>query len=328
MTSNLSFPSMPRVDMFKGVGSMSLEWQNFFRDLFTRVGASEAMTNVELEAEAVGDQSNSVAGLFNTPANTSDKTDQLSYLTPSDPKHYISTDDIDVLRYLDPSDTRLSKVVNVIKKLEALLYSFPGCEVKSGGLLFEQFIQAVEPFKYFLPQTVWDDLYFEIAPKTVGAGKPTLASFSGNIKQWTMAVGDITELRPVEIKHNGKEGSPIEVHVHWGTNGVDGTNRGVKWEIDYTWANTLIEGGTTAFAAATTVSAETQIPANTPDKTHMYTSVVTFTPTGGKIGSNILMSLKRIASVTNPTPTSSPWVFMVGVHYEINTVGSRTITNK
>ena len=176
--------------------------------------------------------------------------------------------------------------------------------------------------------TVHDDWYFEIAPKTTGVGKPTLANFSGNVNQWQMAINDISELRPVELAHKWKEATEIEIHVHWGTNGVDGTNRGVKWEIDYSWANPLSVGATTAFAGVTTDSAETQIPAATPDKTHMYTTVITVTPAGGKIGAVLVMSLKRIASVTDPTPTSDPWVFMVGIHYMIDTVGSRTRTAK
>jgi hypothetical protein len=177
-----------------------------------------------------------------------------------------------------------------------------------------------------LQNVVYDDLYFEIAPKTTGAGKPTLASFSGNINQWTMAVNDITELRPTELKHDWKEGTEIEIHVHWASNGVDGTNRGVKWEIDYTWSNGAMHAtAPTAFAAKTTLSVETQIPANTPDKTYFYTSVVSFTPATGKIGAGLLMSLKRIASVIDPTPANSPWVIMVGVHYQINTIGSRQI---
>lgn len=179
-----------------------------------------------------------------------------------------------------------------------------------------------------LQNVVYDDWYFEIAPKTTGAGKPTLASFSGNINQWTMAVNDIAELRPVEMAHKWKEATEIELHVHWATNGLDATDRGVKWEIDYTWSNGLGEAAPTAFAAATTLSTETLIPASTPDKTYMYTSVLSFTPTAGVIGAGLLMSLKRIASVTNPTPANSPWVIMVGVHYQINTIGSRQIGTK
>ena len=93
-------------------------------------------------------------------------------------------------------------------------------------------------------------------------------------------------------------------------------------------ANTLSSGGQTAFPAATTLSAETLIPASTPDKTNIYTSVLTFTPSGGLVGLNILMSLKRIASVINPSPSSDPWVFMVGIHEQENTLGSRQIGTK
>jgi len=179
-----------------------------------------------------------------------------------------------------------------------------------------------------LNQVVYDDWYFEIAPKTTGAGKPALANFSGNINQFQMAVNDISELRPVEMAHKWKEATQIEIHAHWGTNGVDGTDRGVKWEIDYTWANSELAAAPTAFAAATTLSAETQIPLNTPDKTSMYTSILSFTPAGGHTGATLLMSLKRIASVTDPTPTLDPWVFMVGVHYQVDTMGSRFISAK
>jgi expansin (peptidoglycan-binding protein) len=75
------------------------------------------------------------------------------------------------------------------------------------------------------------------------------------------------------------------------------------------------------------VSAETVIPANATDKSHFYTSVATFTPTGGKVGAYLCMALKRIAS-TGTAPTSNPWILAVGVHYEGDTLGTRTISAK
>jgi len=73
---------------------------------------------------------------------------------------------------------------------------------------------------------------------------------------------------------------------------------------------------------------ESSIAANESAKTHKYTSVVSFTPTGGKVGAALLLSLKRIASVTNVAPASDPFVLMVGVHFEKDTLGSRTISSK
>jgi hypothetical protein len=179
-----------------------------------------------------------------------------------------------------------------------------------------------------LDTVVYNDIYLDIQPKSTGAGKPTLSTFSGNIQKYTFAINDITELGTNELLHDWKEGTAIELHVHWASNGTDASDRYVKWEIDYTWANTVSAGGTTAFAAATTVSAETTIPTSTNvDKTHYYTSIATFTPTGGKIGAALLLSLKRIAA-SSTAPTNNPWCLMVGVHYQIDTIGSRSTSSK
>jgi hypothetical protein len=178
-------------------------------------------------------------------------------------------------------------------------------------------------------EPVYNDLALPIVPRTTGVGRPTLATFSGNIREFTMAVGDVTDVNATELLHFWKEGSTIELHVHWATNGTNNaTVRGVKWEIDFTWANMQAAGGTTAFAGVSTQSAETSIAANEPDKTHKYTSVYTFTPTGGKIGAYLCMSLKRIASVTNVAPASNPWILAVGCHISCDTNGSPNIGSK
>ena len=177
--------------------------------------------------------------------------------------------------------------------------------------------------------TVWNDIFCQLHAKTTGAGNPALTTFSGNTKLYVFAVNDIIDLGGSELLHGWKEGTPITLHVHYVTNGLnDTTVRGVKWEIDYTWANPEPEGGTIIFGAATTVSAEGVIAANEADKTHKFLDIVTFTPTGGKVGAQVILSLKRIASVTNVGPINDPFVIAVGIHYELDTVGSRTISGK
>jgi len=202
------------------------------------------------------------------------------------------------------------------------ILSSSGFIIDSDTLLSDLLRKVFSPIYY-------DDLFVDIAPRTTGVGKPTLSAFSGNIQKYTFAVNDISELSAIELKHDWKEGSEIEIHVHWCTNGAnDATVRGVKWEIDYTWANNLEVGNYTAFPSATTLSSETSIAENEPDKTHKYTSVLSFTPTGGKIGACLCISLKRIASVTNTAPANNPFVIMVGVHYQIDTIGSLSISSK
>ena len=165
--------------------------------------------------------------------------------------------------------------------------------------------------------------------KIPSSNYPAWSAMIGNIYEYQFAIGDYLDLSPLELLHDWKEGTAIELHVHWATGGLnDATVRGVKWEIEYSWANKLGQGGTMVFATSGPSSAETSIAAAEPALTHKYTSVVSFTPTGGKIGMYLLMRLKRIASVTNIAPAANPFGLAVGVHYEQDTLGSRTQVGK
>jgi hypothetical protein len=178
--------------------------------------------------------------------------------------------------------------------------------------------------------TTWNDINIGFAgAKTPAVNNPTWTTFATNLNAYRFAVDDYLEVSALELLHDWKEGTAIELHVHWATNGAnDATVRGVKWEVTYTWANSLADGGTTAFATATAQSAESSIAASEPDLTHKRTSVYTLTPTGGKIGAYVMLKIKRIASVTNTAPANNPFGLAVGVHYEKDTLGSRTISSK
>jgi hypothetical protein len=173
---------------------------------------------------------------------------------------------------------------------------------------------------------VYNDLVMPITPKTTGAGKPTLAAFLGNINKYTFAVNDISELDTAEFLHGWVEGSAIELHVHFVTNGTNTTDRGVKFEVGITAANSLGAAYQTTFAL-TTISAEATIPANTPDKTLIYLSIGQYPFALGKIGAQLCMSIKRIAA-TGTAPTSNPFVLAVGGHYLIDGLGSNQRVTK
>lgn len=187
--------------------------------------------------------------------------------------------------------------------------------------------EADGTLKFVGDATVYNDLALSIIPRTTGSGRPTLATFSGDIREYTMAVNDVTDVNATELLHFWQEGTELELHVHWATNGLEATAAYVKWQLSYTWANTLSAGGTTAFAAATTGSTETTIAANTADKTHILTDVLSFTPTGGKIGAYMSMALKRITA-SGTAPAADPWLLAVGVHVKCDTLGSRAISSK
>ena len=200
---------------------------------------------------------------------------------------------------------------------------------KYGGASNYTMFEADGTLKMVGDATVYDDINTGINPRNTGVGRPNLVTFLGNLLEFQFAVNDFADLQPIELLHDWEEGSTIEFHCHWATGGLnDTTVRGVKWEIEYSWANMQAAGGTIVFTTPVAISAETSIAANEAAYTHKYTSVGTLTPTGGKIGAQICFRVKRIASVTNTAPVADPFLLSVGVHYKRDTLGSRTTSGK
>jgi hypothetical protein len=167
--------------------------------------------------------------------------------------------------------------------------------------------------------TVFNDIVCPLIVRTTGVNRPALATFVGNILQYVFEVDDYAEIEAIELPHCWKEGSEIEIHIHWATGGLnDGTPRKVKWEIEYAYAG--MSGG--AFTSTTTDSAEGTIAANEAAGTLHYTTIDTFTPTGYTIGTQMVMRVKRIAG-TGTEPAADPFALAVGVHIEQDTIGSR-----
>lgn len=173
-----------------------------------------------------------------------------------------------------------------------------------------------------LDNSVWCDIDFPILIRTTGAGIPTLAAFNGNLTMPQWAVNDYNQCESQELIHEWKEGSLCQWHIHLTTNGLDATNRYVKFELEYAFCIS----GVWSFPAVVT-TADILIPANTADKTQMIMQLATFTPSTSKIGDHVIARLKRVAS-TGTAPTNNPWIPMLQMHVEKDTIGSRTISAK
>jgi hypothetical protein len=172
-----------------------------------------------------------------------------------------------------------------------------------------------------LQETVYDDLFTPFDSARVPASNaPNWEGFQGNLNAYTFAANDFLEMTS-ELLHGYQEGSDVEIHVHWATNGVDAGNTGVKWEVEYTIAN----AGTAEdyqFPATTTISAEQAIPANTPDLTNRVLTVGTITGASLLMGAVFKGRIRRIAAAAT-APAADPFGLNLGLHYEINTMGSR-----
>jgi len=167
---------------------------------------------------------------------------------------------------------------------------------------------------------VYDDLPpVPIIQAKLGSTAPTLATFKGSIEQLTFDATNDYVIGATEITHAWKEGTPIEAHIHWATNGVDGTERGVKWQLNYTIGDFM-----GVFGDDTPITVDATISASATDRTH-YISAFT-TPIDGtnyKIGSYICWKLSRIATEhANGAPSANPFALAIGFHVQQDTLGS------
>ncbi len=174
--------------------------------------------------------------------------------------------------------------------------------------------------------TEWEDLFFPIAyAKVPAVNAPNWESFAGNLNEYTFAVNDLIEFGAQEITHAFKEGSTATLHVHWATNGLEGSDTAVRWEIEYTIVNGEVPSGIGgAFPTPTVVAAEQVIPANTPDLSHMTLQVADIAAADLAIGAAVKMRVRRIAKTgAEANPAADPFGLMVGIHIEMDTLGSR-----
>lgn len=170
--------------------------------------------------------------------------------------------------------------------------------------------------------TGWHDVEFpQAVPKETGVGNPTLATIIGNIKGYAYAVGDVNPFDPRETVHTSKIGSTATWHIHFISMANDGTDRAVKWQLEFT-----PEPDSGPYLATTTISVEVAIPAGTAAKTPMRVNIGTFDIT--VIARLMHCTLTRIAS-TGVAPSIDPVVGGVHYHFEIDTpAGSRQILTK
>jgi hypothetical protein len=169
----------------------------------------------------------------------------------------------------------------------------------------------------------WVDIDFPIIIRTTGANIPTLATLKGNITVPQWQVNDFNVCEGQEMIHAWLEGSTIYWHVHVITNGLDATNRYLRFEVEWVFANI---GGVLS-ATITDTSVDLLIPANTTDRTHLICSISNRLMTGNRIGTHVYARLRRVAAV-GAAPTNDPFCSMLQLHVETDTTGSRQIATK
>lgn len=177
--------------------------------------------------------------------------------------------------------------------------------------------------------TVWNDLVLPLdSAKVPAANAPNWESFVGNLNAFAYQVNDFQEFT-TELLHGYKTGSDFEFHIHGALNAALTTgDETVKFEIEYSIADMdATDGLGDVFPATTTINAEFTIPDGTADLTAIFISIGTDSTGDFGMGATIKGRIRRIAS-SGTELVGDIFVTQVGVHYEIDTVGSRAMVTK
>ena len=182
--------------------------------------------------------------------------------------------------------------------------------------------------------TVWDDL--RIIPGSFerpGVADPVYVNYipTGStlgIYLPEFAKDDFASFQ-VQLPHSYKQGSVISVHIHWtpGLRGSEEPGALVGWKVDYVWAN--IDG---TFGVVGTADLSDACD-GTDDKHQMTASVDIIGNAGKNISSMLLCNIRRTDAGADDTWAGTisgqlPLLLEVDFHYEMDTIGSRTISSK
>lgn len=170
-----------------------------------------------------------------------------------------------------------------------------------------------------LTTPVYNDIIIQAANlRTSGTTPPTFDTFQDSIYgiKFTNAQTDIV-YGSFEIPHSYKEGTDLEVHLHWSPSSNDTGN--CVFNFNYTFA---AMNGTFGGEATKTF---TQAGSGTVNK-HQYVSGNTvISGVGIGIGTIIAFALSR---PTGDAFTGDAFLHSIGIHFLSDTIGSRQLSAK
>lgn len=181
------------------------------------------------------------------------------------------------------------------------------------------FANSLNWFRLKNPQ--WADVSLGGIVLEAGASAPDIITIStSDIKVRAFAGLAITEELSGNFKLNSnyKEGTDIILHCHWMPTNNNAGN--VKWWIEYIWLN-----NNDIFSSSTSISV-IQATGGVAWKS-LEADFVAVSGTGKKIGSIIDFKVYRIPGGED-TYSSDAALRDVGIHYQINSFGSRSIDAK
>lgn len=167
-------------------------------------------------------------------------------------------------------------------------------------------------------QSQYNDIVIPITSGKVPAvNAPTFTAFTSNISMYTFAVNNFIDLSAVEILHGYEEGTDLELHLHLAQNGVNiSTVKKARYIVYYS-----LSQANGSYSAEASLSNEITIDIGKQDKSALYLSLGIIPGSQLKIGTQVSVRFKRMAS-SGTEPTLNPYVVAVGIHYKTDSMGS------
>jgi len=195
-----------------------------------------------------------------------------------------------------------------------------------GGVANFTRIEADGTIEFNGAATVWKDINMGSAQLSrPSSSQPDLVNFvdeagaDTGIQTYGFAVGEKVH-GSFELQHDYKEGSDFTFHVHWqGITAPTGTDN-VQWRLTYTF------GIDDATLDAVTIIDSADTPFDTQYE-FVRSDIVVISGTNRKIGDQMLFTLERVAA-TGDAYAGDASIATAGIHYEVDTVGSRQIIAK
>ncbi len=177
-----------------------------------------------------------------------------------------------------------------------------------------------------LAEPVYKDIniagYLLAKPASAAPGVDTFRSTGGvDTTIETLAFAEDEKVHGgFELQHDYKEGTDLTFHVHWqGIAAPSGTDN-VQWRLNYI----VSRDGVTLAAATSFDSPDTAI--DTQYRCYR-TDFAAITGTNFKIGDQFMFTLTRVAA-TGDAYAGDALIQTAGIHYQTDTLGSRTISAK
>lgn len=183
-----------------------------------------------------------------------------------------------------------------------------------------EIIDGVNRSKIF-GRVLWNDINHPAHALTLGASAPDSISIlgAGGIDGRGFDGNATTESLhgAAEILHGYLEGSDIYFHVHWMPTNTDAGN--VKWQLEYSWQQV-----NETFANPTIIDVVDDASGTAWD--HQLAPFAAIDGTG--MGVNSAVQFRLFRDPSEDTYGSDAALIQVGIHYQIDVYGSRSITAK